>query len=333
MDNYIHKLINYFFHHRVSDELKKRMYDRMLLPEEDPEREKAILQLWDEQERSACSEEELNRAYARLESRLGQRTIGERKGNRQTWFRVAAMWLVPFMMLGASAYLYLTSRNTSIEAPEITYVHHYAAVGTREKICLPDSSTVWLNAGSLLVYPSTLAAETRNVYLSGEGFFEVKKDSLHPFVVSTNYLQLQVLGTSFNVSAYPSNNQVKATLETGLLQVEVNGQQEKYILTPNEQLVYTPLTQKVEQLKVGAADYSDWRMGGLFFNDASFEDVLHTLERTYNIHFHVYTSMYQKQNLRVHFNKDESLENVLKIIQILIPGIEYQIDGKDVYLK
>ena len=99
---------------------------------------------------------------------------------------------------------------------------------------------VWLNAGTLLIYPSSFISESRNVYIAGEGFFEVSTDKEHPFIVTTNNLELEVLGTTFNISEYPDNHQIMATLETGRLQVKVNKQPEKYFLEPNYQLIYTP---------------------------------------------------------------------------------------------
>lgn len=97
--------------------------------------------------------------------------------------------------------------------------------------------------------------------------------------------------------------------------------------------IYTPSTGIVQQHKVNAVSHSDWRMGGLFFGNVPFNDVLHTLERVYGVKFHVRTSIYQNQSLRVHFNRNESLEQVLQIIKILVPGIEYEIVGKNIYLR
>lgn len=336
MNNYIQKLINYFFHHKVSDELTARMYERMSFPREDKEREEVLSHIWDELEGVDCPEEEVDAAFRRLEHTLERKSIGGqlRERKKVSWGRIAALWVLPFIMLCGSAYFYHNTIDAGKKAvAEISYQQCYAAVGTRERVVLPDSSVVWLNAGSLLVYPSTFLTETRNVYLSGEGFFEVAKDKRHPFIVTTNHLQLEVLGTAFNVSDYPESDQVKTTLETGSLQVEVGRKAMRFLLVPDEQLVFIPSTGLVERYKVKAADYSDWRLGGLFFSDVPFNDVLSTLERTYGVKFHLKTSIYQNQKLRVHFNKGESLENVMKIIKILIPGIEYRIEEEEIYLE
>ena len=311
MNNYIHKIIDFFFHHEVSDEITERVYNRMVFPVEDKAREEAVSHIWDK----------LHREHIRNTKRIN-------------WGRVAAIWAIPFIMVCFSAYYYYSAKDYVKETlSEVTYMQRYAAMGTREEVVLPDGSKVWLNAGTLLVYPSSFISESRNVYIAGEGFFEVSKDKEHPFIVTTNHLELEVLGTTFNISAYPDNNQIMATLETGRLQVKVNKQPEKYFLEPNDQLIYTPSTGIVQQHKVNAVSHSDWRMGGLFFGNVPFNDVLHTLERVYGVKFHVRTSIYQNQSLRVHFNRNESLEQVLQIIKILVPGIEYEIVGKNIYLR
>ena len=344
MNNYIHKIIDFFFHHEVSDGITERVYNRMVFPVEDKAREEAVSQIWDKLDDASCSDEKIEKAFYNLETSLGLKKEEQtvelvhrehiRNTKRINWGRVAAIWTIPFIMVCFSAYYYYSAKDYVKETlSEVTYMQRYAAMGTREEVVLPDGSKVWLNAGTLLVYPSSFISESRNVYIAGEGFFEVSKDKEHPFIVTTNHLELEVLGTTFNISAYPDNNQIMATLETGRLQVKVNKQPEKYFLEPNDQLIYTPSTGIVQQHKVNAVSHSDWRMGGLFFGNVPFNDVLHTLERVYGVKFHVRTSIYQNQSLRVHFNRNESLEQVLQIIKILVPGIEYEIVGKNIYLR
>lgn len=332
MSNYIQQVIKHFFHHEVSDEITQRVYKRMTLSIDDKERDKAFLDIWTELEEATCPDKQIARAFKKIDSSC-QTEQKATKRSKIHWGKVAAMWILPLMMVCASGYLFYQTAESKKELSEISYIQRYVPIGKREQVTLPDGSVVWLNAGSLLIYPSTFLSDNRDVYLSGEGFFEVEKDKEHPFIVSTNHLRLKVLGTTFNVSAYPDNEQIKATLETGLLEVAIKKQDRLYRLRPNEQLVYTPTTNTVEYHKVEAVNYSDWRLGGLFFNNAPLEEVLRTLERTYGVTFHVQTSSYQDQRIRVHFNKDESIENVLKIIKILIPEVGYEIEGKNVYLK
>lgn len=337
--SYIKQIIDYFFHHEVSGELRQRVYRRLVSPARDKERDEELRQVWKDLGEADLRDTSWKKAYDRLHPAL-QGTSADRSARRirmryRPW-QVAAVWLLPFLMLCASGYFYFSSSRTAetdMQLRTVSYVQHSVAAGMREKVTLPDGSQVWLNAGSTLIYPSTFLTSERDVFLMGEGFFEVKKDSLHPFVVSTRYLSLQVLGTSFNVSAYPDASKVTATLETGALNVRVCPDSVSYVLKPDQQLVYTPATHVIERHQVRASDYSEWRMGGLFFDNVPFEEILRVLERTYGMKIHVRTSAYRDQKIYVHFDKGESLENIFQILKLMLPELEYRITDKAVYIE
>jgi transmembrane sensor len=84
--------------------------------------------------------------------------------------------------------------------------------------------------------------------------------------------------------------------------------------------------------QVVASDYSDWKEGGLLFNNDSFEEILKTLERVYNVKVHLRTSAYHSNRLTIHFNKHESLENIMMLVKEMIPGLEYQIKEDGIYI-
>lgn len=337
--SYIKHIVNYFFHHNVSEELKNRVYHRMIYPLKDNERDEALQEIWKElgNEQHCHEDESVEKAFERIRPNLKDPVGRPKRINLPftKWIRLASMWLIPFIMLCTSGYFYFSAfRNNALKTLQpISYVQHYASVGTREKVILSDSSEIWLNAGSSLLYPSTFTTSNREVFLTGEAFFDVKKDSSHPFIVNTRYMKIQALGTSFNVSAYPDEPQMETTLETGLLKVNIAGNPSNYYLNPNEQVVYIPSTQTIEYHQVNASDYSQWRMGGLLFNNVLFEDALSTLERFYGVEIHLMTSIYKGHKIHVHFNKDESLENILLIIKLMLPEINYRIVGKKVYIE
>ena len=154
-----------------------------------------------------------------------------------------------------------------------------------------------------------------------------------PFIVNVRTLGVEVLGTRFDVWAFPESQVIKTTLEQGSVQVRLNEASDRiYQLKPNEQLVYHVNNKEVDVRQVRSADYSDWRSGGLFFDNASFRDVIRTIERNYGVTVHLHTSVYNDNRLTIHFKKDESLENIFMLLKELIPGLEYQIAPKDVYL-
>lgn len=353
-NHYIQQIISHFFHHDVSDEMRRRFYNRMLSPTDDANRDEALKHIWDTLDASSCTDEMTEKAWEKIDvtlhsaspSTFSRPVIHQvpRSGHSKrphynlkwsTLKRVskAAVWFIPIMFLGASLHYYHLGREyVQRSISEVAYVQHYAPIGTHEEVILSDGTHVWLNAGSLLVYPSTFTDNIRNVFLAGEAYFDVSKDKKRPFVVSTNFLKMKVLGTTFNVSAYPEDTEVSATLETGILKVMVNDRPEAYLLKPDDQLIYSSLTGKVIQQKVDASVHSEWRKGCLLFTNAPLSDIMRTLERMYGVKFHVRTSIYQTQHLHVHFNQGESIEHIMRIIQLLLPGMEYEIVDQNIYL-
>ena len=146
--------------------------------------------------------------------------------------RIAAILLLPFILsTGFLSYLYI---NRLQKDKHISYLEVVSAPGIVTQMELPDKSKVWLNAGSSLRYPSRFTGDERTVYLSGEGYFEVQSDRLHPFYVSVNEkMKVKAHGTKFNVNAYSDEMWVETTLETGKVDVLIHKQ--SVLLKPNEQ--------------------------------------------------------------------------------------------------
>ena len=236
-------------------------------------------------------------------------------------------------MVTSAIWFYAQANKKAKFYSEVVFMHKFTAYGERSKILLPDSSEVWLNGGSSLIYPSRFVSAERNVCLTGEAFFKVKKDSKRPFTVDVNKMKLKVLGTTFNVFSYPDNPQVMATLETGKLQINVDNQKKPYLLKPNDQLVMDTKTGEVEMRHVNAKDYSVWRVPAMYFEETKLIYALQQIERAYNVKIHVQNSRYNNQTIRAHFNADESIEGIMAVLKMLIPQLNYEIDGNDIFIK
>lgn len=160
--------------------------------------------------------------------------------------------------------------------------------GSRSTITLGDGTKVWLNAGSRLIYPSRFVDRTREVYLMGEAFFEVKENEKQPFVVKTHDVKVEVLGTRFNVTAYPEDFAVQTVLAEGsvVLNKTGAGKREKgLILEPGYLAEYNKKTGQTKTQKVNVDEYTLWT-GGLFsFSNTDFNRITKKLERYYNIQF------------------------------------------------
>ena len=134
-------------------------------------------------------------------------------------------------------------------------------------ILLPDGTSVTLNHYSSLSYPKQFKSDNREVELSGEAYFEVSKSKKHPFIVQTETIDVQVLGTHFNVDAYPDNPDVKTTLLTGSVAVSNKNNSVHMVLKPNEVAIYNKVEQKLtRKVLENAGDEVSWRHGEFIFD-------------------------------------------------------------------
>jgi hypothetical protein len=160
--------------------------------------------------------------------------------------------------------------------------------GKTSEVQLPDGTKVFLNAGSRLVYPENFTGKTREVMLVGEAFFEVKHDKQHPFIVQTDDFRVKVLGTKFNVSAYPTDNVVETVLAEGKVSLEKNeaGLFEKAIdLLPNQLVSFNRTTKETYLRTVDTDNYILWTEGLLKFESTDLSRITKRLERYYNVRF------------------------------------------------
>lgn len=326
MSKYYQDLIRYFFRHEVSEDITRRVHERMVRSEDDSD--DVLREMWDETDRATMDEASVEKAYRQTSEKVIPRKFLFIK---YSWLRVAAIWTVPFLLLCGSFYLYNINRHNS-DSKDVAFIHKHTSFGERRLIILPDSSKVWLNGGSTLIYPSAFVSNERNVSLSGEAFFDVVKGK-QPFVVDVNQVKLKVLGTTFNVFSYPDNSQVVATLETGKIQVSIENSRKAYILSPNDQMVFDSSTGDVNIRQVSASNFSSWRTGTLNFEDIKFGQAIQQLEHVYDVKVHVLNKKYNEQTIHAQFNTNESVEEIMAVLKMLIPSLDYEINGKDIFIR
>lgn len=203
--------------------------------------------------------------------------------------------------------------------------------GGEYSIILSDGSQVWLNSGSTLRYPVSFDNKQREVFLSGEGFFNVAKSSV-PFVVKTSELNVRVLGTSFNLSAYQEDEQITTALISG--QIEVSGKQmpEPYLITPGHVLTYSQNTAEVSVLPCDTDLYASWMHGEFKFRDMRLEDIMIRLNRWYNCEVFYQTPALKELRFSGAAEKDKPINYLLELIKE-VTNITFEIKGHTVILK
>jgi ferric-dicitrate binding protein FerR (iron transport regulator) len=196
----------------------------------------------------------------------------------------------------------------------------YAPAGSRVSFTLPDGSEGMLNSGSTLTYRMPFSSD-RAVSLTGEAWFEVAHDEKYPFVIEAGDLDLTVLGTTFNVSAYPEEDYIEVVLENGKVLVNCGQYKEGMIMSPSERLVYE--NGKVTRSRAEPAKYSSWTEGKLIFRSDSMSEVARRIERWYNVQVELMDEDLEKYSFRATF-EDDPLEEVLKCLSMTSP-IRYEI--------
>lgn len=183
--------------------------------------------------------------------------------------------------------VYQNNQDTILTEEEVIFNTVITPRGTEYLLTLSDGSRVWLNSDSRLKFPVKFSKGIRRVELIGEGYFEVAKDTSSPFIVSSGALDVRVTGTSFNITAYPDENTIQATLVSGSVDVSCPGNVsvEKVSLVPNEIAVFTPGSQSIKTKKTDISPYIAWHEGYLYFDDENLGSIAKILERWYDLTF------------------------------------------------
>ncbi|WP_026631408.1 FecR family protein [Dyadobacter alkalitolerans] len=238
--------------------------------------------------------------------------------------RVAAVLCIG---LGIGYYLYLKPNKTVSERS--ASVSDWMSFKNLEKkvnrYTLPDSTTVWLSPGATLSYAQ--AFTERKVRFSGEAFFDVTPDKLHPFEIISGDMKTRVLGTSFNVRANAGEATCQVTVVTGVVEVESVKEKKPVVLRPAQQVVFAKNSNAltVKTLRENNETKEAWQSVSLVFDEAPMEEVAERLGRIFKVSFVFKDPQIRKCKLKVDFN-NQRLAEILDMIDALL-GTTYEIEG------
>ena len=215
---------------------------------------------------------------------------------------------------------------------EIVYNTMQIPVGGFYQLKLADGTKVWLNSLTQLRFPVTFAGEERKVYLTGEAYFEVARDSVHPFIVATDEgMEVKVYGTEFNVDTYRKGT-VKTTLVNGKVGIRVSATGEEVRLSPNQMALFTKATQSIQVENVDPYGAVAWKDGKFVFEDEPMEEIMERLSRWYDVKVFYANERIKKHTFTGIITRFADISDVLHLMEETA-AVEFNIQGNTVTVK
>lgn len=233
----------------------------------------------------------------------------------RNWAMAASL----IFLMGLSCFFYLSFTKTVSK-------EYATKLGERAKITLSDGTQIWLNAGSHLKYPIKFKGGTREVYLTGEAFFDVAKDKEHPFIIHTDKMDTKVLGTSFNVQAYPDHVTQEVSVLTGRVNVKSTVTDENVYVTPGQKVVFKSKNNKLQAFTdIPMNSISLWRKNIIVFEDAPLPEVIATINRNYNVAIQIENKNLNNLKISAYF-KELPVNQVVALVCNII-NANYKIEA------
>ncbi len=252
----------------------------------------------------------------------------ESVSRRSFWLKATGIAASILILLGLTNYFSYQEGYKQLNSQLIELNN---PLGIQSSITLSDGTKVTLNAGSTLTYPTAFVTKNREVKIDGEAFFEVAKDADHPFIVSTENINIRVLGTKFNIKAYNNENNIDVTLEEGSVEVGLNGKKKYHRIEPGQQIRFDKSELTFIKRNVNLTLYTSWKEGKFYFHQKSFEEIAKQLERKFNVDIYIASDKLKHIVYTGDFVRNENLEQILKVMTA-DKRSKYNIDGDQVQI-
>lgn len=321
-------LINAFYNAKASKKLQISFQQWFMKNQNTKEQNKTLYDLWNQTENlldAALLEKELREVNQHIDM------ISVKKQKRLTyWLKIAAVVILPLFVAGIT--FSLVKNKYTVET---VMNQEYVGRGEIKQIVLADGTEVWINSESTLIYPETFDKNKRVVYLIGEANFQVTKSEQIPFIVQTSQMNIEVLGTKFNVEAYPNGTEVKTTLEEGKVLVNINDEHNNsFLLSPSEQIALNVKTGSINKQIVDVETTNAWSRGTFAFSGASLEYVFQQMERKFDIRINYSLDSYHNnQRLTIRFDESDSIEDIFNVLQNMVPGLNIKINKDEIEIN
>lgn len=224
------------------------------------------------------------------------------------FFRIAGSIAASILLCLASWYTFNYIQEISIQT--------VSTLAEIRDITLPDQSVVTLNRYSTLSFPARFKKNKREVLLVGEAYFDIEKDTLRPFIVKAESVEVKVLGTQFNMEAYPEDTEVRTTLLEGSVAVSVADGNQRIVLSPNESAIYNRTSKHLEhEITPESNEAIVWRNGHFLFDYLPLQEIARQLSHAFDIKIEITDPGLKSYRIRANFTNGESLEEMLDLLK------------------
>ncbi|MEK6478420.1 FecR domain-containing protein [Catalinimonas sp. 4WD22] len=335
-------LLEKFFNHECSAEEQRKVLAWYLSGEADQELSEKIKAYWNGEKHQINDQWSKEELFTAIEEQIDasqqkhkptHKKRGSASGQFLKSWKYAAV--ITLLLISAAAWYqlkdsFLTSEQlTKEQSREEEYIIKQTAKGEKLTFTLKDSTVIQLNSESTLKYKPSSG---REVFLEGEAFFDVARDTLRPFRIYTRSITTTVLGTSFNIKAFTNEDDIAVSVVSGKVKVEQQDTTQKKTLhlAPGEQALYTHQDTAFTKKKFEYQEVISWKDGRLYFKNARFAEVITTLERWYGVEIEV-----QRKGIENGFSgsyTNRSLESVLEGMSFVLE-FEYEINNNQITIK
>jgi len=290
-----------------------------------------IRDIWIASVSSAISDHEVHNAFSRFEQNIRSREQKSIKYSRKPFLHIAAsLAIIIVCTLGG---YFLGKQGFYINSGENLLVMNQVIMGNESKgtVTLPDGTTVWLNANSKINYPEEFPQDIRKVKLEGEAYFNVAHNAKAPFIVESGQMEINVLGTQFDVKNYADQLYSATTLLSGKVKVRFSPGSEFISLAPNQTVTFDKQNNTFDIRQVEAKDYIIWTNDKIVFSNELLSDILYKIEKWYNIEITCAEDVLLSQRLSFTIRK-ETKEEIFKTLELIAP-IKSDINGYHVFIR
>lgn len=313
-----YKIIRYFADGLIPSRYRQQVMS-WLIDEADREaKDEALKRVWDETV-DVMSTDAMSQSVLRNQALRSHH--GHQERARQIRLKVLKYAAVIFLPIALCLGTWFIASNQMASQAMLAECH--VENGQTKVLRLSDGTLVRLNAGSSLFYPQRFSRlfSRRDVYLDGEAHFDVAENRSQPFVVHVGNLKVKVLGTHFNVKAYPAEELVTTTLEQG--RVKVYGDKIAMTLLPDEQAVYNRISGKMTKRSVDSGNYNQWMDGKLLFDQAPLKAIIADLQRRYNVSIKTTPAVDLSRRFTMAFRADEGVGDVMRVLEKISGNLNY----------